>query len=143
MTVEELNSVLELKAKIDRERHKLETLKVCSQSVVKEVSDLPRSKGLTSPTEKFAVEIVSTEKRLIDLQNQLVEVAASVAIRLREELANQNPLWQSVMIRRYCGCMTFKEIGASLGYTKDYVQLLHRRAKAFLFQANPSMKKSA
>ena len=46
MTVEELNSVFEVKAKIESERAKLETLKICSETVKPvEFSDLPKAKN--------------------------------------------------------------------------------------------------
>ena len=135
MTSEELNSVLTLKKQIEVETQKLETLKICSESITPpKLSDLPKAKSLTSTTEKFATEILTTEQTIIELQKQLVEVAALLAKKLTSELKNQNSLWLSVMIRRYCAAMTFREIGVSLGYTTDYAHYLHRRSMAFLFK---------
>lgn len=133
MTVEELNSVFEVKAKIESERAKLETLKICSETVKPiELNDLPKAKNQSSAVERFAVAIIETENRIIELQNQLVEVAATLAQKLTLELKNQNSLWLSVMIRRYCGAMTFNEIAHSLNFTRSYIQKLHSQAAIFL-----------
>ena len=133
MTVEELNSVFEVKAKIESERAKLETLKICSETVKPvEFSDLPKAKNQSSAVERFAVAIIETENRIIELQNQLVEVAATLAQKLTLELKNQNSLWLSVMIRRHCGAMTINEIAHSLNFTRSYIQKLHSQAAIFL-----------
>lgn len=133
MTIEELNSVFEVKAKIESERAKLETLKICSETVKPiELSELPKAKPMTSPTERFAVAIIETENRIIELQNQLVEVAATLAQKLTAELKNSSPLLLSVMIRRYCGTMTISEIAHSLNFTRSYIQKLHKQAAIFL-----------
>jgi len=133
MTVEELNSVFEVKAKIESERAKLETLRICSETVKPiEFSDLPKAKNQSSAVERFAVSIVETENRIIDLQNRLVEVAATLAQKLTAELKNSSPLWLSVMIRRYCGAMSFSEIAQSLNFTRSYIQKLHSQAAIFL-----------
>lgn len=133
MTIEELNSVFEVKAKIESERAKLETLKICSETVKPvELSDLPKAKNQSSAVERFAVAIIETENRIIDLQNQLVEVAAMLAQKLTAELKNSSPLLLSVMIRRYCGIMTFNEIARSLNFTSNYVRKLHSQAAIFL-----------
>lgn len=133
MTIEELNSVFEVKAKIESERAKLETLKICSETVKPvEFSDLPKAKNQSSAVERFAVAIIETENRIIELQNQLVEVAATLAQKLTLELKNQNSLWLSVMIRRHCGAMTINEIAHSLNFTRSYIQKLHSQAAIFL-----------
>ena len=133
MTVEELNSVFVIKSKIEVERQKLETLKLCSESVKPiELSGLPKAKSLTSTTERFATEILSTEQKIIELQNQLVEVAATLAQKLVDALKEQNSLWLSVMIRRFCACMTFGEIGKSLSFTSNYIAKLTNSAARYV-----------
>ena len=133
MTVEELNSVFEVKAKIESERAKLETLKICSESVKPiELSGLPKAKNQSSAVERFAVSIIESEQKILALQNELVEVAATLAQKLTAELENSSPLLLSVMIRRYCGTMSFNEIARSLNFTRNYIQKLHKQAAIFL-----------
>lgn len=133
MTIEELNSVFEVKAKIESERAKLETLRICSATVKPvELSDLPKAKNQSSAVERFAVAIIETEQKILALQNELVEVAAKLATKLTSELKNQNSLLLSVMIRRYCACMTFNEMARSLNFTRNYIQKLHKQAAIFL-----------
>ena len=133
MTVEELNSVLTLKAKLERERAKLEDLKFCAASAVpSKLSDVPRSKTKTSPTENFAVKIVEAENHIAKLEIELDEARASLALKLQSELRDSPSLWRSVLVRRYCACMTFKDIGTSLHFTTDYIHFLHRQAATFV-----------
>lgn len=133
MTIEELNSVFEVKAKIESERAKLETLKICSESVKPiELSDLPKAKNQSSAVERFAVSIIESEQKILALQNELVEVAATLAQKLTFELSRKSPLLLSVMIRRYCACMTISEIARSLHFTRNYIQKLHKQAAIFL-----------
>lgn len=134
MKKDELNLVLDMKARIEAERQKLETLRLCSESIKPaELSDLPKAKNQqNSAVERFAVSILESEERILTLQNELVEVAATLAQKLTSELKNSSPLWLSVMIRRYCGAMTFKEIAATLNFTRNYIQKLHSQALRFL-----------
>lgn len=133
MTIEELNSVLTLKTQLELERAKLEDLKICAATVVpSKLSDLPHAKTKTSPTENFAVKIVEAENQIAQLEIELDEARASLALKLQSELRDSPSLWRSVLVRRYCACMTFKDIGTSLHFTTDYIHYLHRQAATFV-----------
>lgn len=133
MTFEELNSVWTLKAQLEAERAKLNDLKFCAATVTSsKLSDLPRAKVQSSATENFAVKIVDAEQKIVALENQLVERAAQLALKLQSELRDSPPLWRSVLVRRYCAFMTFKDIGASLHFTTEYIHYLHRQAATFV-----------
>lgn len=144
MTVAELNSVLDLKALIDSQRAKLEDLKICSGITASKVSGLPKTQALTSTTETVATKIIETEACITTLESKLTATQAELVTKLTAALKDKSALWRSVLVRRYCAGLTFKAIAAQIGYTVDYVQLLHRQAAAFVTngQWRPSRRRS-
>lgn len=132
MTIEELNSVLNLKALIDSERAKLEDLRLCSVLSTSKLSGLPKARALSSATEKFAVKIVEAEEHIATLETKLGEAQADLVTKLQAALKDKSALWQSVLVRHYCGGLSFRVIAAQMNFTVDYIQLLHRQAASFV-----------
>lgn len=136
LTVEELNSAKMIREEISREQSKLEALKISATSLNFAMDDVKvQSKAQTSKTEKFATLIIEAERRIDELESKLVEVSAELANKISLTFS-RNALFVAVLIQHYCGGLNFTAIAAKIGYTRDYVWKLHKRAIAALSATN-------
>ena len=132
MTIEELNSVLDLKKQIETEISKLADLKLCSGVSSSKVSAVPKTQALTSMTEKIVVKISEAEARISRLEDKLAEAQAELVTKLTAALSGKSALWASVLVRHYCAGLAFNVIARQLNFTVDYIHFLHRQAKTFV-----------
>lgn len=134
MTFEEINSVKNLRAEFERERQKLESLRLLAESCyVSSFDGLPRAQSLTSKTEKFAVRISEAEERIKILAAEIEREAADLAAIIWSVISDN--LLADVMTRHFCAGLSLGDIGKQLSYTRDYIWKLRKRGVKILLAA--------
>ena len=132
-----LSAVKELKAEIESLRVHIKTLRLSANNITSRLDGLPSSKATTSRVESLAVKITDCERRLAELQIELVDKA----VELSEEICRRD-LGASgeVLIMHYIGGVTFAEIASALSYSRSYVFRLHKRGKLEFERSNDDDK---
>lgn len=122
-----LSTVQELKAEIEQEQSRLESLRAAATTITRQLDGLPRQTSQSSRVEELTVKIVDSERRL----NELADEYAAASIQLLDEIHSRikSSASCSVLFERYCLCKPFAEIATSLNYTESSVYQFHRRGK--------------
>lgn len=127
MTREELNSVRNLRKKLDLEQQNLAELK---ENINPATSNLARGKNsrganIDSPTEKLAILIVDAERKIRRLSKRLDAEISNLSNKIQAEVAGEKE--RALLIHRYINCRRFREIGALLKLSESHVYFTHRK----------------
>lgn len=125
MTYEELNIVRNLKKKLDAEKQKLSALRESIAPATPKLNDTPRGTNTAAPTEKLAMMITDTERRIAKLNIRIELESFKLTDKIQAEV--QDTKEQTLLIHRYINCKRFREIGAAMGFSETYVYFKHRR----------------
>lgn len=134
-----LSTVQELKAEIEQEQSRLESLRASSTIIITRLDGLPRPTSQSSRVEGLAVAVIDSERRIAEL----VDEYAAASIQLLDEIYSRikNKAARAVLFKRYVLCKQFAEIATELGYSEANVYRLHRRGKN-LFERTDSDDKN-
>lgn len=122
-----LSTVQELKAEIEQEQSRLESLRASSTIITTRLDGLPRPTSQSSRVEGLAVAVIDSERRISELADEY----AAASIQLLDEIYSRikNSAARAVLFERYVLCKQFAEIATELGYSEANVYRLHRRGK--------------
>ena len=124
MTIEELNSVNAIRAKIENEKTKLDSLRTCQSGLVAMIDGLPKAKSQSSSTENLTMKILEAEARIgkliEELELAMINLHAKICCELKVERE------QRVMSLVYVAGFNFVQAASHMNYTKDYISKLHK-----------------
>lgn len=124
-----LSAVVELRRELEKEKSRLESLKAAVTNLTVKLDELPRSSARVSRTEKLATQIIDSERRIAELEIELVNQALNLTEEILRRVAGQSA---NVLLMRYIRIKSFEDIAARLNYSRSYVSRLHRQGvKAF------------
>jgi|GEM_PF-2865274 len=126
MSIQILNVVGGIRAKISKEKSKLEKLKSLIGNCTKELDGLPHAKSYSSSVEVLAMKITDSENAIELLENVMQVCVIELSDWLEERLENMNEF--NVIFKRYGLCKPFKLIAADLGYSERMIYRFHRTA---------------
>lgn len=124
MTYEELNVVRNLKKKLDAEKQKLSALRESITPATPKLNDAPHGTNTASPTEKLAMMITDTERRIAKLNIRIEVESFKLMDKIQAEV--QDAKEQTLLIHRYINCKHFRDIGAAMGFSEGHVYFTHR-----------------
>lgn len=124
LTSSELKSVKEIRAKIDFETRRLESLKSCAMTTTR-LDGLPHSKPQMSVPEKLAIEIAESEAKIEKLVEEMTVRAVELTNKIYETVANVTIA--EVLTLRYVAGLKVEEIARRLNFTRSYIWKLHNR----------------
>ena len=130
MTFDELNRVRALREQLAAEIRRLETLRLASSNLYRQLDGLPRSTPLTSPTERLAAAIVDAEQKISELTAALDESAANLSAEIYSTISDN--LIASVLTMNFCAGVSTGEIARRMNYTRNYIWKLRRRGVKIL-----------
>lgn len=120
-----LESVNELRQRIERVEYRLRQMESLSRSVAVPVLDgMPRGQAQDSVVERYAVKILEAEAELDELNEKILTTQE----QLLEEIYRRvdNPIAVAVLVRRYVEGQMFKVIAVELGCSEDSAYYFHR-----------------
>lgn len=126
MTKTELHLVLNLQREIERQRTRLEALRLSATNITKLFDGLSEQ-GHTLRTDLTATLIAEAKEKIADLQRELDTKAIVHLTNELTSMLSDDRLVLSVMIQRYCGGLKFAAIASNLHYSHAYITLLHKR----------------
>ena len=125
-----IGTVYDLTKEIEREEQRLANLRDAVQRITRSYSDEPRGTAYKSQIENLTTLIVDTENRLRDLlDNRLVAQIQMLSVIRR---AGLEPAEERVLELRYCQCLPFTSIAATMAYSRPHIFRLHKAARAKL-----------
>lgn len=124
MTYEELNIVRNLKKKLDAEKQKLSALRESITPATPKLNDAPRGTNTASPTEKLAMMITDTERRIAKLNIRIELESFKLTDKIQAEV--QDTKEQTLLIHRYINCKRFEDIGTAMGFSEGHIYFIHR-----------------
>lgn len=127
-----LTAVFEINQELEKLQTKLTVYRQLATDV--KISDMQkiRTKSQTSRTEYIAVKITDLEKEIKQKLEERATVREELTKRLEEE--DIPAVIFSIFYMRYVGCVQWKDIAETVGYSETHVFLLHRKWKGRLLQ---------
>ena len=130
INITELNSVWDLKTRLDREKRRLQDLQVMAESTTAILDDLPHAKPLTYKVEQITLLMVACQEKIDSLAEQLIQAKFDLLTKLQS--LNLNELCERVLSYRYVACLTYGTTARLMNVTRDYVWKLHKRGLKLL-----------
>lgn len=130
MTYEDLIAVWTLAEAIDEAKSEVEELRLLAESLTRPLDGLPVVHSQNSRTEKIALKIVETEKKIEVMSEQLT--AEKMKLFELIKATDLSPTLKRVLICRYVSCLPFNSIAKKIGYTRRHVSNLHNKALTLL-----------
>ena len=130
MSCAELNSVWELTAQLDREKRRLQDLKVMAESMTPILDGMPHAKPLSYKVERLATMTADCKDTIANLTEQLVQAKFNLLAKLQSFKLQE--LYERVLSYHYVACLKFDAIAHKLNFTRDYVWKLHKRGLEFI-----------
>ena len=122
-----IRTVCDLTKEIQREKQRLSNLGDAVQRITRSYADEPRGSVYKSQVENLTALIVDTENRLRDLlDNRLVAQINLLSVIRR---AGLEPSEERVLELRYCQCLPYDSIAATMTYSQAHILRLHKAAK--------------
>ena len=143
MTLNDLNSVRNLKKFLAEEEIKLQALKDCAISITPKfkrenyfdeqgklksftaLDDSPKGFNFDSKVEKIVVMIIETEQNLEKHKKLLQETKLTLTQKICEEFSDS--IEQSILLYRYVSCRSFREIPHLMHYSLRSIFYVHER----------------
>lgn len=111
---------------ITRKLEELDSLKSLSEKVTTSYSDMPRGTGTCISR------MENTIVKIIDLSNEIneeIDKLVDLKLEVREMIeAVNNPDYRNILSLRYLCNKTFEAIAVEMGYTYQWICVLHGRA---------------
>lgn len=126
----ELKKVWDLKAQLEREKRRLQDLRVIAESTTAILDDMPHAKPQTFKTERITLLIVACQEKIETLTEQLIQAKTDLLCNLQS--LNLNEMCERVLSYRYVACLTYGTTARLMNVTRDYVWKLHKRGLKLL-----------
>ena len=126
MTIAELNEVRDLREKLRAAIRQLRALRESIQNLCPELDGMPHAQSQQSKVEKMTVLIIEGEREVDALKAQIDTTGAALARKIKN--LPLNPQEQEILILRYVGCLSFRDIKAKLHMSEPRVFFHHRAA---------------
>ena len=140
ITCEEMNSVRQIKARLDREQHRIQDLEILAKSNVQHLDGMPHAKPLSSKVEQFVMLMDECQKSIDSLAEQLVQAKFNLLCRLQAQQLSE--LLERVLSYHYVACLSLGEIARLMHYTRDYIWKLRNKGLKALGLSLDEMKRS-
>lgn len=125
ITCAELNGVWELAKKIEREKRRLEDLRILAAGTTPILDGMPHTQPIDFKVERLATMMSDTESLIRALLKQLADLKFALLMKLQS--FGLDELQERVLTYHYVSCLKFKEIAKLMSYTKEYVSMLHSK----------------
>lgn len=123
---EYLLDIRNLDSTINRKLEELDSLKSLSEKVTSSYSDMPRgTSACTSRMENIIVKIIDLSNEINDEIDKLVDLKLEARAMIE---AVKNPEYRNILSLRYLCNKTFESIAVEMGYTYQWICVLHGRA---------------
>lgn len=119
----ELQTVYRMNQRMKKVEEKIAMLKDAQRNIVPSIDGLPKARGVgASQVENLTVKIMTLEKELSTLREQVVSSAVELATAITDKVAAPA---SRILLARYVGCQKFKQIISETHYSDAHVYRLH------------------
>lgn len=121
-----MNQVQELNRQAAEQHEYLRKLELSSTQITQILDGLPHAPNLRPKLERLTLQIVDTEHELRRLDKEILLTKEQLTDAIFANFTD--PFEQALMMLRYVGCYSFKEIGRRMSMSTRQVYRLHKSA---------------
>ena len=126
MTIAELNVVRDLRERLRAAIRQLRALRDSIQNLCPELDGMPHAQSQQSKVEKMTVLIIEGEREVDAIKAEIDTTGATLARKIKNLPLNSQE--QEILILRYVGCLSFRDIKAKLHMGASRLFYVHRNA---------------